>query len=128
MMEIASLLASRRRARCLITGESLGQVASQTIRSLAFTESTSRLPVFRPLIGMDKDEIIAMAREIGTYETSILPYPDCCTVFASPNPLTHPLKDRMIEAYRNLQLDPMIRAAVHSAEEVKFMGGSKKGS
>ena len=75
----------------LVTGESLGQVASQTIEALGVTEDVTNMPVLRPLIGMDKVEIIRMAREIGTFETSILPYEDCCTVFTPRHPATRPV-------------------------------------
>jgi thiamine biosynthesis protein ThiI len=120
MMEIASLAARRNKASCVITGESLGQVASQTLRSMAFTESRSRLPVFRPLIGLDKEEIIRMARRIGTYETSILPYPDCCTLFASPHPLTHPDTAALTGSYEDLELEQMVIDASRSTEILRF--------
>ena len=120
MLEIASVVAKRNKASCLITGESLGQVASQTLQSMTFTETRARLPVFRPLIGMDKDEIIRIARKIGTYETSILPYPDCCTLFASPHPLTHPKTAAMSESYRGLNLNQMVGEAARSAEVIRF--------
>ena len=120
MMEIASLAARRNKASCVITGESLGQVASQTLQSMTFTESQSKLPVFRPLIGLDKEEIIRIAKKIGTYETSILPYPDCCTLFASPHPLTHPDMAVLTASYRNLKLNQMIREAVRSAEIIRI--------
>jgi len=120
MLEIASVVAKRSKASCLITGESLGQVASQTLQGMTFTESRSGLPVFRPLIGMDKDEIIRIAKKIGTYETSILPYPDCCTLFASPRPLTHPKTAAMTESYRGLDLNQMIFEAARSAEVIRF--------
>jgi len=120
MLEIASVVAKRNKASCLITGESLGQVASQTLQSMTFTETRARLPVFRPLIGMDKDEIIRIARKIGTYETSILPYPDCCALFASPHPLTHPKTAAMSESYRGLNLNQMVGEAARSAEVIRF--------
>lgn len=120
MLEIASVVAKRNKASCLITGESLGQVASQTLQSMTFTQSRSGLPVFRPLIGMDKDEIIRIARKIGTYETSILPYPDCCTLFASPRPLTHPKTAAMTGSYRGLNLNQMVLEAARSAEVIRF--------
>ena len=84
MMDCASALAARKRCKCLITGESLGQVASQTIENMTCAESRSRLPVLRPLIGLDKESIIRQAQRIGTYETSILPYQDCCAIFSPP--------------------------------------------
>ncbi len=120
MMEIASLAARRNKASCVITGESLGQVASQTLQSMTFTESQSKLPVFRPLIGLDKEEIIRIAKKIGTYETSILPYPDCCTLFASPHPLTHPEMAVLTESYGDLKLNQMVLEAVRSAEIIRI--------
>lgn len=90
MMRVAEKLAIERHAKALITGESLGQVASQTAEALMTTDIVVDLPVFRPLIGMDKNDTVALARKIGTFETSILPYDDCCTVFVSKHPKTHP--------------------------------------
>jgi len=107
MMRIAQRLARREAASCLITGESLGQVASQTVQSLHFTASVTGLPLFRPLIGLDKEEIIALAREIGTFETSILPYPDCCLLFAPRHPLVKPDLNRMNRSLQALALEEM---------------------
>lgn len=90
MMRIAQRVAEREGARALVTGESIGQVASQTMDSLYVTNSVVQIPVFRPLIGMDKQEIMEKAMKIGTYETSILPYEDCCTVFVPKHPVTRP--------------------------------------
>ena len=90
MMRVAEKLAIERNAKALITGESLGQVASQTAEALMTTDIVVDLPIFRPLIGMDKNDTVALARKIGTFETSILPYDDCCTVFVSKHPKTHP--------------------------------------
>lgn len=90
MMKIAERVAQSEQAKALITGESLGQVASQTLESLCVTDDAVTMPVFRPLIGFDKDEIMELARKIGTYETSILPYEDCCTVFVPKHPVTKP--------------------------------------
>jgi thiamine biosynthesis protein ThiI len=116
MMRIADRLAGLHRHDCLVTGESLGQVASQTVQSLHFTGSYTRLPLFRPLIGMDKAQIIKMAQEIGTYETSILPYEDCCTLFAPDHPDVRPNVDRMARAFASLKLDEMIDRAVQECE------------
>jgi thiamine biosynthesis protein ThiI len=115
MVRIADLLAAGKRAACLITGESLGQVASQTVQSIAFTETGARLPVFRPLIGWDKEEIIALAKSIGTYEISILPYPDCCTLFAPARPITRPKMDEMEEVYGKLAIGELLENAARSA-------------
>ncbi|OQB24703.1 MAG: putative tRNA sulfurtransferase [Firmicutes bacterium ADurb.Bin182] len=93
MMKIAEMIAHEDGAKALVTGESLGQVASQTLESLAATDDAVKIPVFRPLIGFDKDDIMDLARKIGTYETSILPYEDCCTVFVPRHPVTRPSVD-----------------------------------
>ena len=112
MMRAAARVARRTGAVALITGESLGQVASQTGEAIAFTDSTSELPVLRPLIGMDKEEIVRTARAIGTFETSILPYPDCCTLFAAKHPVLRPDGAQMHTALRELEADDLIAAAV----------------
>jgi thiamine biosynthesis protein ThiI len=116
MMTIADRLAQRHELDGLVTGESLGQVASQTVQSLHFTGSYTQLPLFRPLIGMDKEEIIRVAQDIGTYQTSILPYEDCCTLFAPQHPEVRPKIDRMIRTFRSLGLEELIRAAVDESE------------
>ncbi len=97
MMRLSSRLAEELGCGVLITGESLGQVASQTMKALRVTEDAASLPVFRPLIGMDKAEIISISRRIGTFETSILPYEDCCTVFTPRHPKTQPVLERVLE-------------------------------
>ncbi len=112
MMDAASRIAGRRDALCLVTGESLSQVASQTAQSIRFTESTSDLPVFRPLIGLDKEEIITIARRIDTYETSILPFEDCCTVFSPDRPLIRPNFERMRKSYERLRIDVLLEEAI----------------
>ncbi len=118
MMRIANEIARRDNAKALITGESLGQVASQTIEALACTDAVAELPVFRPLISFDKQEIIAIAEKIGTYETSSLPYEDCCTVFTPRHPLTRPRIEVVAEAEKALDLDALVRAAVDGTEEI----------
>ena len=90
MLRIAGRVAAKTGMEALITGESLAQVASQTMAALACTDAAQDLPVLRPLIGMDKSEIVAIARRIGTFETSIEPYEDCCTIFTPPHPKTKP--------------------------------------
>lgn len=112
MMRIATVLAKERDCGALITGESVGQVASQTMPALACTDAASGLPVFRPLIGMDKEEIIAISRKIDTYDVSILPYEDCCTVFTPKHPRTRPRLDKVLEAERALDADALIEEAV----------------
>ena len=96
MMRLATRCAEEHKFACIITGESLGQVASQTMKAMAVTEDAAGYPIFRPLIGMDKEEIIRTAREIGTFETSILPYEDCCTVFTPRHPRTQPELDKVL--------------------------------
>lgn len=118
MVSIAERIAKRIRAVCLVTGESLGQVASQTPQSIRFTGSFTDLPIFRPLIGMDKEEITRIARKIGTYETSILPYPDCCTVFSPRDPVIKPVFQTMVHAYEALEIEPLLDQAIESMEIV----------
>jgi thiamine biosynthesis protein ThiI len=116
MMEAAEKLARRLGNKCLITGESLSQVASQTVENIACTQSRVRLPVLRPLIGMDKDWIIKTASRIGTYATSILPYQDCCVLFSPPHPV---LRGNPAEAgalYEALEAESLINGALRSAE------------
>jgi thiamine biosynthesis protein ThiI len=117
MMDCASSLAVRKRCKCLITGESLGQVASQTIENMTCAESRARLPVLRPLVGFDKEAIIKYAVKIGTYKTSILPYPDCCTVFSPQHPIIHAAPARASLLYDNLKLAPLLDEALGMAEE-----------
>ncbi len=112
MTRIASCLAQKTGAKALITGESLGQVASQTLEALVTTDAVADKPVFRPLIGMDKNDTIEIARRIGTFETSILPYDDCCTVFVSKHPKTHPSLDDAIRAERDLDMDGIVRSGL----------------
>ncbi len=119
MMEIASRVARANNAGALITGESLGQVASQTMEAMAATEDAATLPVFRPLIGMDKEEIVTTARHIGTLETSILPFEDCCTVFTPRHPKTKPRLEKVLEAEAALDKETLIEAAVAGIEKVR---------
>jgi tRNA uracil 4-sulfurtransferase len=115
MIRIANKIAAQIYAKVLITGEALSQVASQTIESLTLTDSVSDLLIIRPLIGSDKEEIISLANEIGTYETSILPYEDCCTIFSPVHPLVKPEKDEVAARFRSLKLDEMINDASEAA-------------
>lgn len=112
MMKIANEIAKKRDCLAIVTGEALSQVASQTLESLVFTNSMSDLPVFRPLIGMDKVEIVQMSRNIGTYETSILPYDDCCTIFSPKHPLVRPDKDTVTESFRNMGIEMLLERAI----------------
>ncbi len=116
MMRIANALAKKRNCQAIVTGESLSQVASQTLESLAFTNSMSDLPVFRPLIGMDKGEIVVTSRMIGTYGTSILPYEDCCTIFSPKHPLVRPEKEKLTEVYDSMGIEALLDQAVEHAE------------
>ncbi|MBN2536315.1 MAG: tRNA 4-thiouridine(8) synthase ThiI [Spirochaetales bacterium] len=120
MMKIATMIAGDRHAGCLITGENLSQVASQTTESIRFTGSYAILPVFRPLIGFDKNEIVHIARQIGTYNTSILPFPDCCTLFAPPYPLIKPDFERMRRSFDALEMEPLLEEAAGNTELVTF--------
>ncbi len=111
MMKCANMLAERTRAGCIITGESLGQVASQTLQNMECTESFAEYPLLRPLVGMDKEEIIATALEIGTYETSILPYEDCCVLFSPRHPVLHASVEEAKRIYESLEVDDLIKEA-----------------
>lgn len=112
MMKISEIIAKKHQCRALITGESLGQVASQTIEAISCTDSATSLPVFRPLIGMDKDEIVVISRKIETFDISILPYEDCCTVFTPKHPKTKPVISSVIEAENKLELESLISDAI----------------
>lgn len=116
MMLISEMVAVAGECRALITGESIGQVASQTMDSLYVTDATVNMPVFRPLIGMDKVEIIEYAKKIGTFETSILPYEDCCTVFTPRHPVTHPKLEKIIESESRLDTAALVQKAFDERE------------
>jgi len=118
MMRIANRIARQHGAQALITGENLGQVASQTMEALGCTDAVCDLPVFRPLIGCDKLEITEQAIRIGTYETSILPYEDCCTVFTPRHPTTKPKVEQLIEAEQALDTEALVAEAVANTESV----------
>ena len=116
MMRIAEKLAMSNDCTALITGEDLGQVASQTAEALVVTDATVSMPVFRPLIGMDKIEIMAKAQEIGTFEKSIEPYEDCCTVFLPKHPATKPRLEKILESESKLDVDALVEAAIANQE------------
>ena len=118
MMRIAQRVAQRVGAHGLVTGESLGQVASQTMEAMAVTGQVVSLPIFRPVVGMDKEEIVRIARKIGTFETSILPYEDCCTVFTPRHPKTRPSLEEIQEAEAALDIDGLIETAMQGIERV----------
>ena len=120
MMRLAAKVAAKEDAGALITGESLGQVASQTLLSLAATSAVVDIPVLRPLIGLDKQEIIRRAREIKSYDISIRPYPDCCTVFVPRHPETHPDKDIVAHVEEGLIDDKLLLEAIDKAETVSI--------
>ena len=117
MMKVANRMAEKRNAKVIVTGEALGQVASQTLESLCFTNSMSAIPVLRPLIGMDKNEIVDTARKIGTYETSILPYDDCCVIFSPKHPLTRPDVEQQTKSYVNMDIEAILDKCVQEAVE-----------
>jgi thiamine biosynthesis protein ThiI len=116
MMEIAQRICERENCLCLVTGESLGQVASQTLGAIVCTDAACRIPVFRPCIGMDKSEIVKIARDIGTFDTSILPYEDCCTVFTPKHPRTKPSLAEVVDGQAQFDFEPMIREAVENTQ------------
>lgn len=120
MMRIAERFAALDGSMALITGESVGQVASQTIQSLAATNEVCDLPVFRPLIGFDKQEIVEVAKKIGTFETSILPFEDCCTIFVAKHPVTKPNRKVIQRSELKLQekIDQMVETAIETAETI----------
>ena len=120
MMRIAQRAADQIHARALVTGENLGQVASQTIEALGVTEEVTTLPVLRPLIGMDKEEIIRLSRMIGTFDTSILPYEDCCTVFTPRHPRTRPQLDEVRAAESVLDIEGLVDRAMKGREFVRL--------
>ncbi len=115
MMTIADRLAHESGCGGLVTGESLGQVASQTMQALNVTNTATTLPVFRPCIGLDKEEIIQIARKIGTFETSIQPYEDCCTVFTPKHPKTRPELDKVLEQQNRLDFEALVNEAIETS-------------
>jgi len=119
MMEAAEKAAKKIKCKCLITGESLSQVASQTMENIACTQSRIKLPVFRPLIGISKEEIITKAKQIGTFETSILPFQDCCTLFTPKHPVLRGKVNEANELYEKLELDELIEESLQDYELVK---------
>ena len=116
MMEIADRITRQRDNKAIVTGEALSQVASQTTESIRVSGSHTDFPVLRPLIGMDKEEIILIARKIGTFETSILPYEDCCTLFSPKHPLIRPKFEALKKSYSKLEADKLMDIAIENAE------------
>ncbi|MBQ1963555.1 MAG: tRNA 4-thiouridine(8) synthase ThiI [Clostridia bacterium] len=119
MMTIASKLAADHDSKCLITGESLGQVASQTMEAIAVTDNAASIPVLRPCIGMDKEEIIEISRKIGTFDISIEPFEDCCTVFTPRHPRTKPVLEKVLVEERKLDFDALVEEAIKGAYTVR---------
>lgn len=119
MMKIATEIAHQRSHSAIITGESLGQVASQTMPAIGVTDVMSDIPVFRPCIGMDKEEIVRVARRIGTFDTSILPFEDCCTVFTPKHPKTRPELEKVIAEEQKLDFDALVAEALASVNTVR---------
>lgn len=117
MMKISERLALKQNCSALITGESVGQVASQTMYALACTDAATQIPVFRPCIGMDKDEIVAISRKIDTFETSIQPYEDCCTVFTPKHPKTRPRLEDVLEAEKDMDAQALIEKAIQNTRK-----------
>ena len=120
MMRLANMLALELRCRALVTGENLGQVASQTMQALAVSEDVTTMPVLRPLIGMDKEEIVKIARHIGTFDTSILPYEDCCTVFTPRHPKTKPSVEETREYESALDVEGLCQRAMAGREMIRI--------
>ena len=116
MMRIANAIAHKEKSLGLVTGESIGQVASQTMQALQCTDAVADLPVYRPLIGFDKSEIIEIAKKIGTYETSNLPFEDCCTVFTPKHPATRPKMEIILEGESKLDSEALIAQALENTE------------
>ena len=118
MMEISQRIAQKHGCDALITGENLGQVASQTMQAMAVTGAVVDIPIFMPLVGMDKEEIVTIARKIGTLDTSILPYEDCCTVFTPKHPKTKPVLSQVMEAEKGLDREALIEEALNNVEKL----------
>jgi thiamine biosynthesis protein ThiI len=125
MMKTANMLAKRCKAKCIITGESVGQVASQTIENMTVTEHFAELPMMRPCCGLDKEEIIQTALFIDTYETSILPYEDCCVLFSPRHPVLRGTVSEAEEIYKALEVDKLIKKAYDDREIVKLTFGNE---
>lgn len=121
MMRIAERIAEKHKSKALITGESVGQVASQTLAALDVTNAVVDMPILQPLIGMDKIEIMDRANKIGTYETSILPYEDCCTVFTPKHPLVNPRRESIEKTEMHLNVEELIEAALQGVEKIEVL-------
>ncbi len=126
MMKVATMIAKKNGGTCLVTGEALSQVASQTLDSMAFTDTTTDMLIIRPLVGMNKEEIMKTADEIDTYKTSILPYEDCCVIFSPKHPLTRPDIEIESENYKNMQIDDLLVKAVEESVIYDFYASGKE--
>lgn len=122
MMRVSQKIALKENCGALITGESVGQVASQTMQAIACTEAVVNMPVFRPLIGMDKDEVVALSRKIETFEISILPFEDCCTVFTPKHPRTRPKLEFIENAEKAIDFEPLIEQAIQNTKMTLIKG------
>ena len=122
MMRVAERIAREQECEALITGESLGQVASQTIKAIACTDAVAEMPVFRPLIGMDKAEIVQISRKIDTFSISIEPYEDCCTIFTPKHPRTRPSLEQVEAAERDLDVEALIQECLSNLKITKIYG------
>lgn len=120
MMSCANLLAERMNAQCLITGESLGQVASQTIENMTVTESFAKYPLLRPLVGMDKEDIVLTARQLGTYDISILPYEDCCVLFSPRHPVLKASLEEAKSIYEKMEIDDLVKEAFEKRTIIRY--------
>ena len=120
MMKISERIAKNNSLQTIITGESLGQVASQTIESITSSNSVATLPVLRPLIAFDKIDIIKISEKIGTYQTSILPYEDCCTVFLPKFPVIKPKMEKVLKEESNLKVEELIERAMAAIEKYEL--------
>ena len=125
MMKIAEELGKESKCMGLVTGESIGQVASQTMQSLYCTNEVCTMPVYRPVIGFDKQEIIDISEKIGTYETSIQPFEDCCTIFVAKHPVTKPNIERIEKSELNLaeKIDELMQTAIDTVEIIEVKQG-----
>ena len=126
MMKVATMLAKKNNGSCLVTGEALSQVASQTLDSMAFTDSTTDMLIIRPLVGMNKEEIMITANNIDTYETSILPYEDCCVIFSPKHPLTRPVIEVQTQHYNEMKIDSLLEKAVEETIIYDFYSSGKE--
>ncbi len=120
MLRITERIAHQRGMKAIVNGESLGQVASQTLESMYTINEVTNMPILRPLVSMDKQEVIDISQEIGTYETSILPYEDCCTIFLPPNSVTKPRREKANQAEQSFSFEPLIEETLQGIETVEI--------